>query len=181
MSASALNRRARLEFRSWRFVVAGFVLALFVCGIKGSPVFAHDRVDDDHTGEGHVHWDGTVEVEWPASSTLPKGGSVTYRLRLNQQPYGHPSEEAVELDPDVKEGEAEDGWWVRIRVDGVVRSDGEYNGIRWVPSVGWEFTKDKNNWDRVAERHHLCEPRYESGRYRYFPRSLVRQRILPGT
>ena len=124
MSASALNRRSRLEFRSWRFVVAGFVLALLVCGIEGSPVFAHENPPVDHSVDDHVHWDGTVEVR-PASLTLTKGKSVTYELRLTEPPENH--------------GVLEDGWWVMIRVDV------EYEGISWVPSVGWEFTKD--NWE----------------------------------
>ena len=71
------------------------------------------------------NWDGTVEVS-PSTLNLKKGESTSYRIRLSKQPTG-------------------DGWWVRIFVDGAVRADGDYNGIRWVPSVGWEF--DRNSQD----------------------------------
>ena len=67
------------------------------------------------------NWDGTVEVS-PSTLNLKKGESTSYRIRLSKQPTG-------------------DGWWVRIFVDGAVRADGDYNGIRWVPSVGWEFDR----------------------------------------
>ena len=71
-------------------------------------------------------WDGTVEVS-PGTLTIEKGKSLSYRLRLSKAPTS-------------------DGWFVRVHVDGVVYNDGLYKGIRWVPSVGWEFNQD--NWDQ---------------------------------
>ena len=76
-------------------------------------------------------WTGTVELSMDATTVvgslnldLPsrKGESVTYYLRLSTQPAAH-------------------GWWVRVLVDGFVRYDGHYKGIRWVPSVGWQINK----------------------------------------
>ena len=94
------------------------------------------------TGEGRIRnvapifsWGGTVSVSTP-TLTIPEGGTASYSLRLTEQP-------------------ADDGWWVRLHVDGVVRYDGIYNNddpnispdrestentISWVPSVGWDFT-----------------------------------------
>ena len=76
-------------------------------------------------------WDGTVEVS-PGTLTIEKGKSLSYRLRLSKAPTS-------------------DGWFVRVRVDGVVYNDGLYKGIRWVPSVGWEFNQD--NWDQWRDIH----------------------------
>ena len=71
-------------------------------------------------------WDGSVEVS-TGSLEVPVGGAVSYRVRLSKPP-------------------TQDGWWIILRVDGGMRADGEYAGIRWVPSVGWEFNRD--NWDQ---------------------------------
>ena len=76
-------------------------------------------------------WPGKVKV---STSTLEirEGESATYNLWLTRQPSA-------------------DGWWVRVHVDGVVRYDGGfdqpegYKGIRWTPSVGWEFNKNNSN------------------------------------
>ena len=72
-----------------------------------------------------VPWGGTVEVRGGPLS-VKAGESVTYFLRLSEPPTA-------------------DGWWVRVHVDGAVRIDGEYKGLSWVPSVGWEF--DQDDWD----------------------------------
>ena len=74
-------------------------------------------------------WDGSVEVS-TGSLEVPVGGAVSYRVRLSKPP-------------------TQDGWWIILRVDGDMRADGEYAGIRWVPSVGWEFNRD--NWDQWRE------------------------------
>ena len=71
-------------------------------------------------------WDGSVEVS-TGSLEVPVGGAVSYHVRLSKPP-------------------TQDGWWIILRVDGGMRADGEYEGIRWVPSVGWEFNQD--NWDQ---------------------------------
>ena len=83
----------------------------------------------DAQNNGATPWGGTVEVA-PASLTIRAGHSVSYRLRLTEQPTA-------------------DGWWVRVRADGAVRADGNYQGLSWVPSVGWEF--DQDNWDQWLE------------------------------
>ena len=75
-------------------------------------------------------WGGRVEVRpKPPTLNITEGGFRSYEMRLTKQPI-HP-------DPDK-------GWWVQIHVDGAVRSDGvlEEKGIRWVPSVGWEFKRE---------------------------------------
>ena len=69
------------------------------------------------------NWQGEVQVS-TSTLTIREGEALTYNIRLSEQP-------------------AADGWWVRIHVDGVVYIDGhlEEKGIRWVPSVGWEFNR----------------------------------------
>ena len=69
------------------------------------------------------NWQGEVQVS-TSTLTIREGEALTYNIRLSEQP-------------------AADGWWLRIHVDGVVYIDGhlEEKGIRWVPSVGWEFNR----------------------------------------
>ena len=69
------------------------------------------------------NWQGEVQVS-TSTLTIREGEALTYNIRLSEQP-------------------AADEWWVRIHVDGVVYIDGhlEEKGIRWVPSVGWEFNR----------------------------------------
>ena len=74
-------------------------------------------------------WGGSVEVD-TGSVDVPLGGANSYRIRLSEPP-------------------TQDGWWIILRVDGGMRADGEHKGIRWVPSVGWEFNRD--NWDTWRE------------------------------
>ena len=65
---------------------------------------------------------------------LTTGDVFTYQLRLTEPP-------------------TEEGWWVRIRADGVVYMEGIYNGLRWVPSIGWEFSpQNYNQWRDVRVR-----------------------------
>ena len=71
-------------------------------------------------------WEGSVEVS-TQTIDISEGDAVSYRVRLSEPPTA-------------------DGWWIVLRVDGGMRADGDYGGITWVPSVGWEF--DRNNWDR---------------------------------
>ena len=158
MSASATNQFPRVEFRRRRFKVMAIALALLVCVVEGPPVRAHET-GDGQTGEDHVHWGGTVEVDRNTTVTIGPGERVTYRLRLTEQPRAHPTDTQIQ---DGMLGSPEDGWWVRIRVDGVVRIDGDYEGIRWVPSVGWEFKR--NNWNQWRDVTITAKPDLEEDR-----------------
>ena len=115
--------------------VAGFLrlmipvavtLAAFLSVIGVSPAFAQVDVED---------WPGTVEVRVTGKTQgLTTGNVFTYQLRLTEPP-------------------TEEGWWVRIRADGVVYMEGIYNGLRWVPSIGWEFSpQNYNQWRDVRVR-----------------------------
>ncbi len=84
------------------------------------------RVEVDTNGDGVDDGGGSLVVDGG-------GGSIHYRIRLSEQPTDG-------------NGDPVDGYWIVLRVDGGMRPDGDYNGITWVPSVGWEFTKD--NWDQ---------------------------------
>ena len=72
-------------------------------------------------------WGGRVEVR-PSSLQIGEGGRLSYEIRLSQQP-------------------AADGWWVRIHADGAPRGGGEYKGLWWVPSVGWQFDREAGKQD----------------------------------
>ena len=115
--------------------VAGFLrlmipvavtLAAFLSVIGVAPAFAQVDVED---------WPGTVEVRVTGKTQgLTTGDVFTYQLRLTEPP-------------------TEEGWWVRIRADGVVYMEGIYNGLRWVPSIGWEFSpQNYNQWRDVRVR-----------------------------
>ena len=95
-------------------------------------------------------WGGTVEVS-PSTLTIEPGKPTTYRLRLTKQPVNLDRDGNLVCDPSLDDPCDASGWWVRIRVDGVVRYDGEYKGFSWVPSVGWEFNQDNRNvWREVS-------------------------------
>ena len=115
--------------------VAGFLrlmipvavtLAAFLSVIGVPPAFAQVDVED---------WPGTVEVRVTGKTQgLTTGDVFTYQLRLTEPP-------------------TEEGWWVRIRADGVVYMEGIYNGLSWVPSIGWEFSpQNYNQWRDVRVR-----------------------------
>ena len=72
-------------------------------------------------------WPGDVQVS-TSTLTIREGERLSYQVRLSEQPLA-------------------DGWWLRIHVDGVVYIDGalDEKGIRWVPSVGWEFNQDASS------------------------------------
>ena len=78
------------------------------------------------------NWQGEVQVS-TSTLTIREGETLSYNIRLSEQP-------------------AADGWWVRIHVNGVVYYAGNHDnsegiGIRWVPSVGWEFNQDRDPVD----------------------------------
>ena len=115
--------------------VAGFLrlmipvavtLAAFLSVIGVPPAFAQVDVED---------WPGTVEVRVTGKTQgLTTGDVFTYQLRLTEPP-------------------TEERWWVRIRADGGVYMEGIYNGLRWVPSIGWEFSpQNYNQWRDVRVR-----------------------------
>ena len=88
-------------------------------------------------------WGGTIEVS-TSRLDIEKGESLSYRIRLTKP---LPTENGNQVR----------GWWVRVFVDGVVWTDGVYDGdgdenndIRWIPSVGWEFNPD--DWGDNAEK-----------------------------
>ena len=93
-------------------------------------------------------WGGTVEVS-TSTLTIKPGKPMTYRLRLTKPPVNLKRDGTLVCDPASVDSCDASGWWVMIRVDDVVRIDGEYKGFRWVPSVGWEFNQD--NWDQWRE------------------------------
>ena len=134
--ASPITREAvsfLVEQRDER--VAGFLrlmipvavtLAAFLSVIGVPPAFAQVDVED---------WPGTVEVRVTGKTQgLTTGDVFTYQLRLTEPP-------------------TEERWWVRIRADGGVYMEGIYNGLRWVPSIGWEFSpQNYNQWRDVRVR-----------------------------
>ena len=99
-----------------RFVVSTIMLSALLSGVAVHPVHAQ-------TDAPIFNWQGEVQVS-PSTLMIREGEALTYNIRLSEQP-------------------AADGWWVRIHVDGVVYIDGRLaeKGIRWVPSVGWEFNR----------------------------------------
>ena len=100
-----------------RFVVSTIMLSALLSGVAVHPVHAQ-------TDAPIFNWQGEVQVS-TSRLTIREGEALSYNIRLSEQP-------------------AADGWWVRIHVDGVVYIDGRLaeKGIRWVPSVGWEFNRN---------------------------------------
>ncbi len=115
-----LNSRRPSVFASVVSAILSYIAAAAVYAQNPTPGW----------NDATVEVPGTVEVS-TSSLNLQKGKSVSYSLRLTQQPTG-------------------DGWWVRVFVDGAVRANGKYDtdgdgdvDITWVPSVGWEFDKEE--------------------------------------
>ena len=116
-------RKPTLPPRSRRslFVLSfTFTLTALLCAIVAPPVHAQNPTPG---------WDGTVEVN-TSLLEIEKGKSTSYSLRLSQAPTA-------------------DGWFVRVHVDGAVRTDGVYKGLSWAPSVGWDFDKGENPWRTI--------------------------------
>ncbi len=116
-----------------RLIASSIVLSLLFSGVAVNQVHAQND-DPNADTDKWVSDGGTVEVKTTESLHIAEGGRVSYQLRLSKQPV-------------------DDGWWVRIHVDGIVRYDGVYpeKGISWVPSVGWEFNKENwNIWREVT-------------------------------
>ena len=106
-----------------------------------SAVAAPAHAQDDHQPTDDWAADGgTVLVSVDAMNaatrptlTIREGESATYWMRLSAEPPA----EAASTDP----------WWVFVHVDGQQRGGGEYESIRWVPTIGREFhTGNWNQW-----------------------------------
>ena len=116
-----------------RFVAYTIVMSALLFGVAMHQVQAQDTIFDwamDREGDPK----GMVEVR-PSTLNLTEGNSLRYEIRLSKQPLAN-------------------GWWVRIHVDGVVYIDGrlEEKGIRWVPSVGWQFNREAGKEDSDPTR-----------------------------
>ena len=118
-----------------RLIASSIVLSLLFSGVAVNQV--HAQNDDPNADTDKWVLDGgKVDLRITESLHTAEGGRASYELRLTKQPI-------------------DDGWWVRIHVDGIVRYDGVYpeKGISWVPSVGWEFNKENwNEWQGVTIR-----------------------------
>ena len=91
-------------------------------------------------GEIEVSLDGQTRESTPIQVNFDASNRFTYWIRLSAPPV-------------YRVGEQESPWWIRIFVDGAVRIDGDYNGIKWTPSVGREFSQDTwDQWRQVAFR-----------------------------
>ena len=108
-----------------RLVASTIMLSALLSGVAVHQVHA-----DEHAPI--FNWQGEVQVS-TSTLTISEGETISYAIRLSEQP-------------------SDDGWWVRIHVNGVVYIDGNHDnsegiGIRWVPSVGWEFKQDRDPVD----------------------------------
>ena len=84
--------------------------------------------------------DGQTRESTPIQVKFDASNRFTYWIRLSAPPVYRVGEQIIP-------------WWVRIFVDGAVRIDGVYNGIRWTPSVGHEFNQDTwDQWRQVTFR-----------------------------
>ena len=110
-----------------RLVASTILLSALLTGVAVRQVHAQNNnsICEQETPPAICHWaeTGTVEVS-TNTLTIREGESMSYSIWLNQPPLA-------------------DGWWVRIRVNGVVYYDGrlEEKGVRWVPSVGHRFNQ----------------------------------------
>ena len=123
------------RFSSRRRVVFALTLSVLLSVIAAPRVHADDHAEIFGWPGTVELWDGIQGSEPKRMGSLPleirKGETATYYLRLSKQPTSSRRCGQEEM--------TECGWWVRVHVNGAVRADGNYNGISWVPSVGWEF------------------------------------------
>ncbi len=110
---------------SSRLVASTIMLLALLSGVAMHQVHAQNNAPI-------FNWQGEVQVS-TSTLTIREGETLSYNIRLSEQP-------------------AADGWWVRIHVNGVVYYAGNHDnsegiGIRWVPSVGWEFNQDRDPVD----------------------------------
>ena len=110
---------------SSRLVASTIMLSALLSGVAMHQVHAQNNAPI-------FKWQGEVQVS-TSTLTIREGETLTYKIRLSEQP-------------------ATDGWWLRIHVNGVVYIDGNHDnsegiGIRWVPSVGWQFNREEGKED----------------------------------
>ena len=110
---------------SSRLVASTIMLSALLSGVAMHQVHAQNNAPI-------FKWQGEVQVS-TSTLTIREGETLTYKIRLSEQP-------------------AADGWWLRIHVNGVVYIDGNHDnsegiGIRWVPSVGWQFNREEGKED----------------------------------
>ena len=134
------KRSLSLGFRYRCFLAFAVLLPALLSGVTAAwaeaPIY-------DWAKEG-----GTVEVSEDKSSTSLS--SLTFKEGERKKTY------FLRLTKPLPAGE--EGWWVRVHVNGAVRIDGFYPDgterhnrnnkladISWVPSVGWEF--DSGDWE----------------------------------
>ncbi len=120
---SLLSRGRRLNARA-------FLLSALLSAISAPPVQAQD--------DAPIHtWDGTVAVSHQVLEIV-EGQRGSYNLWLTRQP-------------------AADGWFCFVHADGSTRPDHHddpegYNGIKWTPSIGWNFNVDNTQNPNAATR-----------------------------
>ena len=117
-----------------RFVVSTIMLSALLSGVAVHPVHAQNNnsICEQETPPEICSWGGEVQVS-TSTLTIREGETISYAIRLSEQPSA-------------------DGWWVRIHVNGVVYINGNHGnsegiGIRWVPSVGWQFDREEGKED----------------------------------
>ena len=107
--------RARFRFVSTQFrprrpLPLSILLSALLAGLAAPPAHAQNDAPI-------FTWPGELQVS-TSTLTIREGESLTYSLRLSEQPLA-------------------DGWWVRVHVDGVVYIDGVLEEKTQLGAVGW--------------------------------------------
>ena len=119
---------------SSRLVASTIMLSALLSGVAMHQVHAQNNnsICEQETPPEICSWGGEVQVS-TSTLTIREGETISYAIRLSEQPSAG-------------------GWWVRIHVNGVVYINGNHGnsegiGIRWVPSVGWQFDREEGKED----------------------------------
>ena len=117
-----------------RLVASTIMLSALLSGVAMHQVHAQNNnsICEQETPPEICSWGGEVQVS-TSTLTIREGETISYAIRLSEQPSA-------------------DGWWVRIHVNGAVYINGNHGnsegiGIRWVPSVGWQFDREEGKED----------------------------------